>query len=120
MRIGELIVAVLCAHVMDGLGLAAAHDAGRQDVADFPGRRRRAGVPRRVRRSVALMQGRDEHDGGGLPLMGAPGRGKAQRRAGGTSPSSSFMAARKRSTVDSSVSLKRALARAVASASGMK
>ncbi len=45
---------------------------------------------------------------------------RSQRPAGGASDSSSFMAVRKRRTVVSSASLKRARARSVAWASGMK
>ncbi len=57
---------------------------------------------------------------GTVPFMDAPRGAERQRRAGGSSASSSFIAARKRRTVVSSPSLKRALARVVASASGMK
>lgn len=87
---------------------------------------------------------RTGRDSAGRPLMDAAGGGKPQRPAaksadgapagqtvawrveraqwpaGGASDSSSFIAARKRRTVVSSASPKRARARAVASASGMK
>ncbi|CAM5623668.1 hypothetical protein SCYAM73S_06833 [Streptomyces cyaneofuscatus] len=94
---------------------------GRVGQGSFEGPRGRSGSVRgELRRAIPSWMHPAAENLSDAPEGAGRHAGRAQRRGAGASDSSSFIAARKRRTVVSSASLKRALARSVASASGMK